>query len=164
MHSNIYQISKDPIKKDDFIDESRYYDGFVGSIADYVHPLTDKERIPAFEMLKSCLGGSAKFEGEKFTIVDKEAYFRSKYEAWKNCLQRLGDCSFEQFISPPYEGRGLDSMGMLHYQCEELYNDKYSIYMDDNGEYYGNRTLDEFMREAQNNETYYLGAVTDYHM
>lgn len=44
MHSRIYQISKTPIDRDDYIEESKYYDHwFLNSVADYVDDDTNRD-------------------------------------------------------------------------------------------------------------------------
>ena len=53
MHSRIYQISKTPIDRDDYIEESNYYDHwFTSSIADYVSG--DTNRDDDIEWLQNC--------------------------------------------------------------------------------------------------------------
>lgn len=168
MHSKIYQVSQTPIIADEYIDESRYYDNFVGSIADYVDPLTEEERRDAIRTLADILGAAAVFDGDKFTIVDKLAFFKPRYETWKRLIDRLGQATLEMFaFEEPLEGEGkvtiLNSLSGTHYMAEEAYSNKYGYYFDDNGEEYGNQRFNDFMRHASNGDVFYIGAVIDYH-
>ena len=162
MHARIYQISKNPITEDDYITEDRYYDWFVGSVADYVDGQTNRQGD--LENLKENMErlGIAKFSSDLsfMTIVDKSKYFDVKYIRWKELLSQLLATPFEVFCG----GEGVNSLSMAEYGLREVYDDKYGIYMDDNGEYYGNQTLDEFMRNTNDGDIWYFGATIDYHM
>ena len=76
MHSRIYQISTNPIHKDDYIDESNYYDHwFTNSVADYVNG--DTNRADDIKRLKSCYDNSGLLfgvdnDGEYFIVEDKQ--------------------------------------------------------------------------------------------
>ena len=159
MHSRIYQVSKAPINKDDFITEDRYYDGFVGSIADYVSDEVDING--ELECLRSLLEGkgAAEFTPDctQMTIVNKRAFFESKYESWKALAADFASISFDEFCGE--EG----DLYFKHSLVEDMFDDKFSFYMDDNDEYYGLQTFSSFMRSAKDGDTYYLGAVIDYH-
>ena len=167
MHSRIFQISKNPIK--DMITEDRYYDNFVGNIADYVDTPQKRYRKGDIEsFLKASLHDVAIFtdDNEKFTITNKTAYFEPLYNAWKMNLGLLQDITLNQFSDEDHKPTNEDpfsTLGMLHFRTESSYNDEYGVYVDDNDEYAGLQTLTSFMRHTKNGETYYIGSVIDYH-
>lgn len=150
-----FKFHENPIE--DFIDESRYWDGFVGNVADYIEASCDKKSD--IENLKARLSNVAEFDGNKFTITDKVEFFKSSYEAWKNNLSAISNISLEEFAG---EGSDVD-IEYLNYRYESCYEDKFGFYMDDNDEYYGNQTLSAFMRNTKNGDVWYIGEVFDYH-
>ncbi|MCR5669654.1 MAG: hypothetical protein K6G10_01495 [Butyrivibrio sp.] len=152
-HSRIYQISRSPISKDDYIDESRYYDCFVGEIADYVSEDTDRDED--IKTLKASLGDAAVIEGDKLTITNKQSFFKRNYRNWIAMLNKLKDISLEEFCEPDKD------LNIFRLNC--LYNDRHDIYMDDNDEECGNQTLSDFLRDADDGDVFYLGATIDYH-
>ena len=173
MHSKIFQVSREPIERVDYISEDRYFDGFVGSIADYVSDdLTDEQRDNYITSLVESLGDAIEYCAAKdsFKVVNKKAFFDRRFDAWKKRLDILSKVTPEQFagledIKQDQSGLPYDcSVGRLNYECSELYSDKFSYYIDDDGEYYGNQPLDSFMRSINNGDEFYFGAVIDYHM
>ena len=154
MHSRIFQISKKPVT--DYMSEDRYYDGFVGSIADYIDSLSEEDQMESIECLKAVLGDSVRIDIENkcMTIVSKKKYFERKYERFLNMAADVSKMSFEDFCS----FNGDVKMYSLMYD----FDDKYGYYIDDYDN--GWRTIDSFMREVKNREKFYFGIVTDYHM
>lgn len=155
MHSRIFQVSKNPILEDDFITEDRYYDNFVGQIADYAIETDAKSEYP---YLQKTLGKSAVFETpNSFRVVDKAKWFGAKCRSFRLLAKKFSDITIEEFSTSKYD--------MDMFTMDMMYDDKYSYYIDDNGEYFGIVTLDTFIRECANSpdETWYLGAVFDYH-
>lgn len=157
MHSRIFQISKEPITSENRIHESRYEDGFVGRIADYV---VESESIGEdIEWLKTCHKGIEVEEKEDGTItmkiVSKEEYFEKSYDEFKSLIEKFKDYTISDFI---------DSKNWLDfYNFKSSYDEKYGFYVDDNDDYFGTETLDCFMRNAQEGDIYYIGSVFDYH-
>ena len=101
MHSRIFQISKKPVE--DRISEDRYYDGFVGRIADYVDELDTDGQLESIRWLAETPGIRVNNIGDAtatITIVDKKAYFAG---SWKT--RRIPKCS---------EGAGKDQPGKFH--------------------------------------------------
>lgn len=157
MHSRIYQISKNPIDKVDYIDESNYYDHwFIGSIADYVNEDTD--RTNDIEWLKECynnegLSFGVDNEGEYFIIADKAKYFSKRFVTFQKTLKELSELTLDDFSS----GRS----GMQMYTLKAAYDDKFAFYVD--GDDTGMETLDECVRSSSNGTKFYIGATIDYH-
>ena len=161
MHSKILQISKSPIGVSDYVRERRYYDDFVGSIADYVDSC-DREKV--LEDLFVNYGG---FRGlpwdadkQSFT-VDKESYFRAKYEHFSETVGKLVSLSFEDFAGQNTEG-AYAAEHLLWY-ARYYFDDNHAIYVDDCDEYYGMVTMDYLIRHANQSDVFYIGNVIDYH-
>lgn len=175
MHSKIFQISREhEIKKEDFITELRYgyggeYEYFVGSVADYVDDVEDREGC--IEWFIKTLGVAATYENGKMTLLNKKVYFDSKYETFMKNIKMLQGITLEQFSNDELCLPTTNRMGneVMHSPdltvCElsETYDDKYGFYIDDKGEYFGLVTLDYFLRHIKNGDSWYFGNVIDYH-
>lgn len=156
MHSRIYQVSKEPIKE--FIDEYRYEDNFVGRHADYVDLVEheSEDYISDLKWLQNATKGlEVNLKKGTVKVLSKKDYFEEKHEQFKEYLKKLQDITLADFTSRKNRFDILD--------LESAYNDKYSFYVDDNDEYYGITTLDDWVRSVEENETYYIGSIFDYH-
>lgn len=157
MHSRIYQISKTPIDKCDYIEEDKYYDHwFTNSVADYVDGDTD--RGDDIQWLKECyeekgISFGTDDGGEYFIIEDKAKYFTVNFESFQRALKELSESTFDDFVS--------GKSRVLLYRLKEAYNDKFGFYVDE--EKCGLETLDDFIRYAVIGVKYYIGATIDYH-
>ena len=158
MHSRIYQISKAPIDRDDYIGEDKYYDHwFLNSIADYVNE--DTNRDDDIEWIQDCYGNKGLSfgqddNGEYFIIEDRTKYFEAKFEEFKKELEELSKKTLDDFM---------DRSNMSLFRLKDSYDDEFGFYIDDNGEYQGLATFDEFMRCTTVGTKYYIGATIDYH-
>ena len=151
MHSRIFQISKEPIKEEDYIDMDDMPDSFYEKIADYVWSSSRESDI---DWLKEKLTEVAEFSGDHFTIINKKKYFEDKYVRFINKAKELENISLEDFI----EGKA----GYIIYFLEAEEDDKWGFYVYQSpGNYY--ETLDLFMRCAQEGKIYYIGNTLDYH-
>ena len=159
MHSRIFQISKKTVE--DRISEDRYYDDFVGRIADYVDELDAGGQLESIRWLAEATPGIAvKDAGDAtatMTIVDKKAYFAGKFEEFENALRELGKLTLEQFAT---DDRDLNCRMWL---LKEAYEETCAFYVDDYDEEFGLLTFDRFMREADEGSVWYIGTVIDYH-
>ena len=157
MHSRIYQISKNPIDKEDYIEESHYWDHwFVGSIADYVNEDTDRESD--IKWLKDCYGDQglsfgADEGGEYFIIEDKSKYFAKNFEAFQKALKELTEITIDDFVTGKY--------GMKMCSLTSAYDDEIGFYVD--GDDTGMETFDNCIRSSSNGTKFYIGATIDYH-
>lgn len=157
MHSRIYQISKNPIDKVDYIEESHYWDHwFTGSIADYVNGDTDRE--DDIKWLKDCydnegLSFGVDDDGEYFIIEDKSQYFTKRFETFQKTLKELSEITLDDFVS--------SRSSMQMYTLKSVYDDKFGFYVD--GDDTGMETFDECIRSNSNGTKFYIGATIDYH-
>ena len=159
MHSRIYQVSAEPISPEDRIDESKYYDNFVGEIADYVSEIGEDVDDGDIKWLGQHPGIETDPVKKTVTVTDKTAYFAGKYKTFQETLDKLKATTPEEFQK--YEPG--DKLGMSMFILNEAYSDKFGFYMDDNGEWWGLETVDDWVRHAETGKTYYLGTVVDYH-
>ena len=159
MHSKIFQISSKPIYEIDYIIADNYFDWFVPSIADYTDDLNEEEVKNCIDwFINIYLKDIVTCEDGKITIINKEKYFEKKYTKFKDKINALQNTTFKQFIGEEMSNLHMDIMS-----AKAAYIDEYSIYIDDNGEYSGLETLDEFMRRSKNGDVFYIGNVIDYH-
>lgn len=156
MHSRIFQISREPINKDEYISEADYYDsGFIGEIADYVSDYTDRD--DDIELIKARLEGVADFNGDSFTIKNQRKYFEKKFSNFLETIEDISLLTFEDFCTDESD------FSYKMYKLESAYRDKFKFYINDNGEYAGTEPIDDFMRRAKNGDVFYIGATLDYH-
>ena len=156
MHSRIFQVSKNKITEDNKISSYRYDEGFIDRIADYVVPT--ESRKDDLEWLTTCHKGlevSTKGKNTTLKIVSKTEYFEKKFEEFQEHLNKLKDYTMEDFVD---SSKWLDM-----YRLRDAYNDEHGFYIDDNDEYHGIATLDEFIRNAEDGDVYYIGSTFDYH-
>ena len=106
MHSRIYQISKNPIDKVDYIGESDYWDHwFTHAVADYVNGDTD--RANDIEWLKDCYGNEGLSfgvdeGGEYFIVEDKSKFFANGFAEFHKALKELSEMTLDDFITGKY--------------------------------------------------------------
>ena len=154
MHSRIFQVSANPISKEDYISECKYDENLVNGIADYV--VTVSEPLEDLKWLQSVNRGlEVNFEEKTITITSKKEYFERSYEEFQKKLEELQQATIDDFITTKNH--------FQMYDLQESYNSKRGFYIDDNDEYMGLNTLDAWVREAEENKKYYIGRVFDYH-
>lgn len=160
MHDVIYQITSTPVSKEDYITESYFYEHwFLNSVADSVNEQLDRDE--SISGLKEWLEhfGSCKFDEKtaSFTLHTgfQEAYFKDKFAEFQKNLQQLEKVSLQEFC---HNNSLVD--GLL-FKLQSTLADKFRSYV--SSEEFETVTLDEFIRSAQMNKTYFIGGVLDYH-
>lgn len=155
MHSRIFQVSEEPISKSDWVDESYFYDGFVGRYADYTADVSDNEREGSIQWLVDISNGGFEREGDAITVVDKKKLFEKDFENYRGHLEEIqSKLSLDSFSD--------NSMEMDMFRLQSVYDDEGGMYVCDNDGYY--ETLGHYVRRLHDGETFYIGAVIDYHM
>lgn len=150
----IIQITKQRIESDEYITEEYYYDGFVGTIADYVDDEIDRDK--GIEVFKQELGSAASFDTvDSFKIADKKAFFRGKFMQFQECLRIMNIYTLDQFSGDIPSDIELD-----FYKLKKSYAYEFGTYIDFEGD---TLTLDKFLRNADTNATYYIGGIVNYH-
>lgn len=153
MHSRIFQVSMEPIPKEDYIGESFYYDHwFTSEIADYVNGDTDRDNdIEWLQGFSESFAFGTDDGGEYFIVKDKVKYFEPNFKRFMEAVNTIKDYTLEDFIGGFY--------GAM-YQLKDAYEDKFGFYINADGE---TMTLDSFVRGCATGEKYYIGATIDYH-
>lgn len=154
MHSRIFQVSKE--RNAEPIQEHRYEDYFIPSIADYVVNVADVE--DEYKWLTDVNKGlkvETKDGVTTLTIVSKKEFFEKSFNEFQEYLKTVNEYSIDEFI---------DSKNWLvFYNLRNSYDDNHGFYIDDNDEYFGTVTLNEFMRNVNDGDVFYLSTVFDYH-
>lgn len=152
MHSRIFQLSKEPITKEHYIDSYEFDEHwFTNQVADYV---AGCDREDAIDWLKSCVKGcevNTDANGVYILVLNKEEYFTSAYEKFKKTLEKLKVCTLEQFAS--------NALEFDIWRIQNSYSEKHGFYV------YSDElvSFDHFIRFAELNQKYYIGNALDYH-
>ena len=158
MHSRIFQVSAE--KEFERASEVDYFEDFLGSIADSVEVVEDKDAVLYdIERLERFLNGAVMFNDDysMMTIVNKRLYFEKCYGEFKASLDKL----YSKATEDTFCDGGLDTD---MYSVNSSYDDKFGYYIDISGDCSGFPiTVSEFMREVKDGDTFYMGTVTDYH-
>lgn len=155
MHSRIFQFSSEPLTEDDYITEFDLDEWFVGKIADCAVESSSREYD--LEWLASFIEPhGAVVDQEKGVVYFpkgfKASYFKKKFKEFKKSADEL---TLEVFA-------GIESDGDFKmYLLKSLIEDKFGFYI--YIEYLHLQTLDNFIRKLEEDTTYYIGGVIDYH-
>lgn|SRR5699024_7753412 len=154
MHSRIYQISKEPIVKDDYVSEDLFYDEIFNHVADYVTEETNREDDINW-LVGSLSDLPYTFNQDEKSIVFhpgfKEAYFESDFIKFKSLTANMTLDSFSN--------NNIDGMNL--YRIIKCINDKFGFYTIDDDNMV--QTMDEFIRDIEENTKYFIGGTLDYH-
>ena len=154
MHSRIFQVSKE--RNAEPIQECRYEDYFVPSVADYVVKLDDVEY--EYKWLTSVNKGlkvETKDGVTTLTIVSKKEYFEKSFNEFQELIKKFSEYSLDDFVS--------DDNWLDFYNLKDAFDKSHGFYVDDNDEYIGTVTFDNFMRNVNDGDVFYLSTVFDYH-
>ena len=150
MHSRIFQVSENPIT--DLIHESRYDEYLVGQDGiDYV--VESESRAEDIEWLKHSKG--LEITENTIKVVSKKEYFEKSFEEFQEYIEKFSNYTTEDFINPQ---NWLD-----FYHLKYAYDDQNGFKIDDNDEYFGITSLDNWVRNIEEGKTYYIGKTFDYH-
>lgn len=153
-YGSIYQVSLTPLTKDDYIDEEIFYENFVGQYATYVNEETDREK--AIERLKHELSSSVEWKNNSFKIIDKSAFFQTKFIRFNDAIEKVSTYDLDDFSGETDSDIDLDM-----FRLNKCYSDKFGTYIYDEDN--STRTIDQFIRQTKENETWYIGNVIGYH-
>ena len=167
MHSSIFQLSRKPISKNQFIVPDRIPEYFTYSIADYTDDCNDY-RKENYKWLSDFLNekGAATIDlNQKFPLLTfsedaAKSFFAKRYEAFSKEVKKLSEAlSLDGFITYDFE--------RLVASVQDIYNGRFGFYvmLTDEEDRFNDMfmTLDDFMRSKYATGSYYLGGVVDYH-
>ena len=153
MHSRIFQVSSEPITEENYISEYRYDEYLVGQDGiDYVVESDSKQ--DDLNWLKNTSKGIEVTENT-IKVTSKKEYFEKSFEEFQEYVEKLSNYNMEDFINPQ---NWLD-----FYRLKDAYDSENGFKIDDNDEYFGITSLDNFVRNVEEGETYYIGKTFDYH-
>lgn len=157
MHSKIFQISREPIET--YKEANDYLDTGFMAVADYTDDISNSDRSCCIDRLSKYLGDGADIKDNVMTIKDKKTILLKKLQSFRRTLLLLQSITEDDFCSPVFSGgeRGIDS---LMYHLNESFSDKYGFYVDIDDLPI---PITDFLRNTENGERYYIGAVIDYH-
>ena len=152
MHSRIFQISDNPITEENLIEESNY-DG--NESFDYV--VTSNEIKKDLQWLQGVTQGlEINIKEKTITIKSKREYFSKKHDTFIELAEKLSSTTLDEFI----KGKNISDFINL----KDAYEEEHAFYIDDNYECFGLTTLDNWVRNAEENKAYYIGNIFDYHI
>ena len=152
MHSRIFQVSTEPITEENYISEYRYDEYLVGQDGiDYV--VESESRTDDIEWLKNHKG--LEITENTIKVVSKKEYFEKSFEEFQEYVEKFSNYTIEDFMNPQ---NWLD-----FYRLKDAYDDQNGFKIDDNDEYFGITSLDNFVRNVEEGKTYYIGKTFDYH-
>lgn len=161
MHSRVFEISTEPIAEEDRLTSDGLSDGFFSSVADYAVDSDNREEDIKwfFECAHDVIVPNEDKSGFRLVPGAKEAYFKNAFQQFKECLAVLSTATLGAFAGTE-NGPLSDSMDMWMYKLKSAYSDKFSFYIYSDGEMF---PMDDWMRHADLNESYFFGGVCDYH-
>ncbi len=160
MHSRVFQITKQELPDDDFLTYVDMPDWFYDSIADAGDDIAPENRADEINWLCEVIGSQAKADGNRLTFTEgvKKDYFEKRFITFRQKLTALQTCSLEEFAGL-CDHETLDS---LVYQLNDAFSDKFGFYVYDTLEC-ELITLQEWLRNVDTAETYYVGGIINYH-
>lgn len=151
MHSRVIQLSLEPISNENYI-EADYENGFLSTIADYTSEDTDRnEDIKWIDDYIKDYGAELNNDNKSFYFPRgfKNKYFEKRFECLKEMIDKMSLNTFSCSDS-------------VVYNIDNLSCNKYGFYIsiDNDNEYI---PLDSFVRNLNEDTTYYIGGTLDYH-
>lgn len=154
MHSEIFQISKEPINKPmtdtEFLATDCDYTGggFVGIVADYVSDMNEKEQLNCIKNFVSVYKNGIDYNAEEksFVIVDKKELFKEDFHKFSNVMEGF---DMKTFMNNTWADK-----------IQDILSPRFGWYVYTEGMWEPGK---EFLRSVKNKEKYYFGSVLDYH-
>ena len=154
MHSRIFQIEKEALTKEDYINSGSIPAWFTDSIADSISDACNREEDIDW-LMTAALDGIATVDGNKLNFSsDVRRFFKENHKAFIEAAEELSGTTLEDFVSS-------FSVYSTLFHLNEAYSNRYGFYVyHDDGIL---DTLDNFVRHVKDGVTYYIGGVVDYH-
>ena len=157
MICGIYQISRVPVKPEDYIAFCSIPEAFFATNAEYIVEDTDRQTAikELLNSLSSIVTPSEDAESFTFKAHAKQTYFRRRHSVFVEKAAELADVSIDAFSGQtPYP------IGTAMYELNRAYCDKFGSYVIIDDEMI---PFDQWLRDDSLKGTYYLGGVLEYH-
>jgi len=162
LYSTIIELSSTPIAAEDRASHEEVPDWFRDGIADYTEDADDRELT--LRSFAQTMDSYADFdiEGNSLTLKAdaKEQFFQGAYRKYKETLAKLAQVPLEEFSGLSNAPSGAESLSHLMYSLRQTIEDRFGTYIYEDEEL---STLDEWLRYASNEVSYYIGGVMAYH-
>src|SRR5699024_11195444 len=145
MHSRIYQISKEPIVKDDYVSEDLFYDEIFNHVADYVTEETNREDDINW-LVGSLSDVPYTFNQDEESMVFHEGFKEGYIEIdFIKCKSLTANMTLDSFSNNHIDG-------MNRYGISKCRNDKFGVYTIDDDNMV--QTMHEFNHDIEENTKY----------
>ena len=160
MHSRVFEISTSAIDVKDQFNTSQLPEWFFHTIADYGDDVLDAERESSLDWFVQRFGGNCHRDGDKVSFVSqmKTDYFKESHGAFLSAASTLTQCSLDEFSGVAPQSEFFRALFTL----KSSFEDQYSFYVY-NKEIDELITMDQWVRNADLTQSYYIGGIIDYH-
>ena len=159
MHSNIYEVSKQPIPESGYMKVDDLPMWFFADTADYASEVPAERRSQEIDWLNDGFYGLCARNGDELVfdpgILGK--IFLRKHSRFE-IAAKLAGATYEAFIG----GSGSESLLYSLIDLKEAYDDGYGFYIYDRDED-ELLTLDTWLRTANLTRHWFVGGIIDYH-
>lgn len=156
MHSKIFQIGLMPIKEDEFVSPSGFYEN-SSDFADYIgEEFCGKDRLESIEYLAESLSELLDYKGDGILVYKGMGTFLTE---WVNAIQDKADSLLTDNILQDV------NLYRIKHLTDRTHKDlNYRFYLDEWNGWAGPASdLIEFLNTLKEGTLLYVGAVIDYH-
>lgn len=160
MHSRVFEISTTPIDAKDQFNTSQLPEWFFHTIADSGDDVPDAEREGSLDWFVRRFGDNCHRDGDKVSFEPqmKTDYFKKSHEAFLSAASTLTKCSLDEFSGVAPQSEFFRALFTL----KSSFENQYSFYVY-NKEIDELITMDQWVRNADLTQSYYIGGIIDYH-
>lgn len=152
MHSRIYQIEKNEIDKEDYINETSYEHSQYCDFADYISDVDEEDYEDAVEWFKDSFSGIFKCEGRKLTLLDLTDFV----EKWKDSIKQCAN------VIDMRSGMAMHDFNSLvnetHHRIRHRIDFMQNGYPDSAGSF-----ILELFHYSKPGDVFYICGILDYH-
>lgn len=163
MHSRIFQVTKREPGDADVCDESRYYDW---SVPDYIKSVSNrncdlfKEELgkQLLDWIDGLPGIEVDVEALTIKVVSKGYALAGEYAGFLRAIDKLAKMPFDAFADAHW-----NEYVREWWKAKDSWSSEVGLYFDDNDEYFGLVSFQDFIRLSQDGDVYSVMAVFYYH-
>lgn len=151
MHSKIYQITTEKLKRSEYVDEYDFDPNAFMSFADYVSNIDEDEEKELLESFDRLFEGIFSRKGRTVTLLDTSGFI----EEWRNAIKKCADnLDFTDWHSLFHLN---EITKRTHNECNTmLYTDYAGV------EYFGD-FVQRLYAAHKPGDKFYIGGILDYH-